>query len=562
MKQPSNWLALTGVLIALCGCAESKTGIEAADTVLRGGAVYTLNPEQPWADSVAFKDGEIVYVGDEEGAAAYTGDHTQVITLDGEMVLPGLHDSHVHALSSQLRKGGLRILPDDDTATALQKIRSYAAAHPDDNVILGGDVGFNVDINTALLDDIDDGRAIIIGQDGGHSLWANSYALQQAGISTDTPDPQGGKIMRDDAGTPTGLLIDTARDAVGPLIAQARPTFTAEQRQQAARETQAWFNSFGITSIKELHGGREHLETYKALDDQGDLTVRVSQHLTMRPNTPEDEEAFYEFLENRGQYRSDRLNPDFVKLNMDGIPGTMYMLENYEGNNNTPLMDPEVLTRRIVRLDAMGISVAVHSHGNASIRAVLDAVQAARASNGSSGVPHQNAHTSTPHPDDVPRFPELGVIADMSPHVWYPNDVFDWAATVVPSWIIDSVYPARWFADAGAVVAAGSDWDSNTQTVNPFPALEALVTRQNPHGTRPGERLGTVEGLTLEQAIAAYTTGGAYAAMREDLGSITVGMRADIAVLDRNLFDIPLDEISETQALYTFLDGRLVYERR
>ncbi len=520
--------------------------------------MYTLNPEQPWAEAVAVRNSEIVYVGDDAGAAAFVGDATKVFDLDGEMVLPGLHDSHVHAMSSQLRTTGLKFSTALSAEEVVEVVREYAESHPADNVIVGGDVGMDEDLNRDLLDAIDSTRPILIGQDGGHSLWANSAALDAAGITDDTPNPDGGKIVRDNSGRATGLLIDTARDAVRAIAAGARQTYTEEQRQQAVRDVQKWFNSFGITSIKELHGSKSSLDTYKAVDDAGELTIRVSQHLTFRPQTPEQEEEFYAFLETRDQYRSDKLNPDFIKMNMDGIPGTNYMLENYEGNNNTPLIDPEVLKERFVRLDALGMSIAVHSHGDASIRAVLDAAEAARNANGPDGPIHQNAHSSMPHRDDLPRFKELNVVAEVSPHAWYPNDTFDWVATVVPAWVMDMAYPARWFADAGAVVAAGSDWDSNTLTVNPFPAMEALITRKHPHGVRD-DRLGTIEGLTVEQAIAAYTTGGAYAARRTDLGTLEVGKRADIAVLNQNLLGIPVEDISETKAVYTFLDGELVY---
>ena len=327
----------------------------------------------------------IVYVGDEAGASALVGDETEVFDLDGEMALPGLHDSHVHAMSSQLRTSGLKFSTALTAEEVVEIIREYAESHPEDNVIVGGDVGMDEDLNRDVLDTIDSTRPILVGQDGGHSLWANSAALDAAGITDDTPNPDGGKIVRDENGRANGLLIDTARGAVRGIAAGARPTYTEEQRQQAVRDVQQWFNSYGITSIKELHGGKSSLDTYKAVDDAGELTMRVSQHLTFRPQTPEQEEEFYAFLETRDQYRSDKLNPDFIKMNMDGIPGTNYMLENYEGNNNTPLIDPEVLKERFIRLDALGMSIAVHSHGDASIRAVLDAAEAARNANGPDG---------------------------------------------------------------------------------------------------------------------------------------------------------------------------------
>ena len=533
-----------------------------ADLVLQNGSIYTVNADQPWASAVAVKDGKIIYVGNVVGVSRFIGDGTDVIDLNDQMVLPGLHDSHVHGLSSQLKRGdGLVIEIHETSKEAVAKITDYAITNPDKAVIIGGLLGMDEELPRDILDQIDNTRPIIIGEESGHAAWANSAALDAAGITNDTPNPQGGKIVRDENGRATGFLIDTARDPLRPLINAARQDPTMEDRLTAARQVQKWFNSFGITSIKELHGGKDHLDTYKTLMDAGELTIRVSQHFTYRPRTPDEEKAFDEFLNARHHYRSDQLNPDFIKLNMDGVPGTLYMLENYPGNNNQPLIDPEKLKDLFIKFDAMGMSVAVHAHGDAAIRSVLDAVEATRKANGDSGIVHQNAHSSLPHQDDLVRFAEMNVIAEISPHTWYPGQTHDWVKKVMPNELLHSTFPARSFVDAGAVLATGSDWDSNTATVNPFPAMEALITRKDPHGERPNERYGTIEGLSVSEVIAAYTTGGAHAARRSrDLGTIEVGKRADIAVLNQNLFEIPIEDISETKVLYTFLDGKLVYQ--
>ena len=533
-----------------------------ADLVLRDGAIYTLNPEQSWASALAVYNRKIIYVGGDVGVAGFIGEGTNVIELNGAMVLPGLHDSHVHALSSQLRRSeGLVIEIHETAEEAIAKISDYIANNPDKTIILGGTLGLDEELPRDILDQIDNIRPIIIAEESGHAAWVNSAALDAAGITDDTPSPQGGKIVRDENGRATGFLIDTAREPLRPLINSARENPSGEDRLIAARRVQKWFNSFGITSIKELHGGRDHLDTYKALMDVGELTIRVSQHFTYRPRTPDEISATDEFLKARHHYRSDQLNPDFIKLNMDGVPGTLFMLENYPGNNNQPLIDPEKLKELLIKFDAMGMTVAVHAHGDAAIRSVLDAVEAARQANGDSGIIHQNAHTSLPHADDLRRFAELNVVAEISPHTWYPGQTHDWVKTVMPNDLLQSLFPARSFVDAGATLATGSDWASNTATVNPFPAMEALITRKDPYGERPDERYGTIAGLTVAEVIAAYTIGGAHAANRaDDLGSIEVGKRADLAVLNQNLFEIPVEDISETKVLYTFLDGKLVFQ--
>ena len=550
-------------LLTIVACSERNAdapSVPEADLLLRGGAIYTLNPEQPWAQSIASVDGEIVYVGDDQNADKFIGKNTRIYDLKGEMVVPGLHDSHVHLLSSQLRLSGLKFSAGLEKEQALETIRAFAEKYAANEVILGATAGMTVELDRDSLDQIDPERPIIIGVDGGHSLWANSAALAVAGIDENTPDPVGGQIVRDENGRPNGLLIDTARDNLSPLYAKGRPVFTLEDRINAVKTAQQWFNSFGITSIKELHGGQDHLDTYKTLSDKGELTLRVSQHLTMRAKTAEEEQAFYQFVEQSREYATPMYRPDFVKMNMDGIPGTLFLLQNYPGNNNLPMIDPEVLKRRFIELDAMGFSIAVHAHGTAAVRAVLDAAEAARKNNGPEGPPHQVAHGSLVAPADLPRFKALNVIAEHSPHVAYPNATYDWVMSVMPRELLDDTFPARYLIDHGAPFTAGSDWDSNTNTVNPFQSMEALITRQDPYGKRPGERLGTIDGLTVAEVIAAYTTGGAYAARRTDIGSLEVGKRADIAVLNQNLLEVPVSDISETRVLFTFLDGKLVYQ--
>ena len=557
------------VLVVATGCSvtpnqtEPVAATEAADLVLRNAAIYTVNEDQPWAEAVAIRGGEIVFVGDESGCAAFIGESTEVADLGGEMLLPGFYDSHVHALSSELKRLGLTVEMDDPLDVILEKVRQFAEAHPDMKVISGGLINpkHNDVLSKEMLDAIDDTRPIILGEGSGHASWVNSYALEAAGITRDTPDPDGGKIYHDENGEPNGLLVDTARAPLRALFAGSGPAWTDKDRETALKQVQARFNQFGITSIKELHGGRQQLEVYKKLDDAGELTIRMSQHNTYRPGSPEREAEFFKLLEERDQYRSDKINPDFVKMNFDGYVGTLYMLEDFPGNNNIALMPEETLNASVLKFDGMGLSVAVHAIGDKAVRATLDAIEEARATNGSD-LPHTVAHATVVHPDDYPRFGALNAIAEFSPNVtWYQNAILDSAKPMFGDGVIENNNPAGNIVALGGTVTAGSDWDSNSTGLNPFPVLESMVNRLNPFGIRD-DRLGEIPALTLEQAIAAFTINAAYGARRKDsLGSIEVGKRADLIVIDRNLFEVPVADIDSTQVLRTYLDGQLVYER-
>ena len=205
-----------------------------ADLVLRNGSIYTVNADQPWASAVAVKDGMIIYVGNVAGVSRFIGDGTDVIDLKDQMVLPGLHDSHVHALSSQLKRGDGLVIEIHETAEeATAKITDYAIANPNKAVIVGGLLGMDEELPRDVLDQIDNMRPIIIGEESGHAAWANSAALEAAGITNDTPNPQGGKIVRDENGRATGFLIDTARDPLRPLINAARQNPTMGDRLTA-----------------------------------------------------------------------------------------------------------------------------------------------------------------------------------------------------------------------------------------------------------------------------------------------------------------------------------------
>jgi predicted amidohydrolase YtcJ len=272
----------------------------------------------------------------------------------------------------------------------------------------------------------------------------------------------------------------------------------------------------------------------------------------------------------RDNYASPHLHLDFVKIFLDGVPTparTAAMLDPYVpddihgdqfiGNLHVPL---ETLAQDLIALDAKGFTVKMHAAGDRSVRVGLDAIEAARKVNGSSGLRHELAHAGYIHPDDMPRFAALNAVADISPVLWHPSPIVDAVVSAVgPRG--EHYFPVRDLLDSGALVVAGTDWPAVAPTANPWVGIEALVTRSDPAGQMEGQ-FWAEQAVTLEEAIRIYTLNGARALRLDALtGSVEVGKSADIIVLDRNLFEIPVDDVGETEVQMTFFEGRLIFTR-
>ncbi len=560
--QKFAWAALAALFFLACVGTETSPS---ATLVLTNGSIYTVNPEQPWAEAIAVQDGEIVRVGSVAEVSALVGGGTRVVDLEGGFVLPGLHDAHIHATGDQLRKRGLYLGMDDPVETVLAKVRAYAESRPELPIITGVGWGRSVTPDKALLDAIDAARPMLLGSNGGHSVWVNTAALRRAGVTAETANPPGGLIDRDPAtGEPTGLFLDAAMELFTPLREEAREADrpTEADYDEAARTIGARLNSFGVTSIKEGAAGRPILATYDRLAERGELNLRVAVATHFDPVGSEEEQtAARQTLEEREAYRSTLVNPDFAKIFIDGIPGTMILLKPHPANESIFRVPQEELDAIVTELDAKGVSVMMHANGDGAVRSALDAVEAARKANGNTGVPHHVAHTALVDDDDLDRFADLDVVAENSPFVWFPNPVMDFVTGVLGSEIIERAYPARKLIDAGAKYVMASDWESDNPEINPLPFVEAAVTRRNPFGAQEGT-LGAASAIQLEEAIRAITTNAAYLMRQSDrVGSLESGKLADLVVLDRNLFEIPVDEISEAEVVMTLFDGRIVYER-
>ncbi len=557
----------SGVLLLplLAACAiERRAPMVPAELVLRHGAIWTASAERPWAEALAVREGHIVYVGDDGGVTRYIGSETRVVDLVGRMALPGFQDSHAHPLSGGLEMGECNLYDAENAAEAEGVIRAYAQAHRDLTWVKGN--GWQLPLFPAanprreMLDRAVPDRPALFYSADGHSAWVNTRALALAGITRETKDPDDGRIERDPAtGEPSGTLRESAMD----LVASKLPPYSAEQRIGAVRRALAEANRFGITAITDADAGPEYLEAYAALDRKGELTARVTAAIHTESGNPIEAETA-RLRELRTRYRAGtRLAVNTVKLYADGVieARTAALLAPYldgHGDRGPLNYEPDELRARITAFDRDGFQIHVHAIGDRAIRVTLDALAHAREVNGPRDARPIIAHLELIDPADLPRFRELGVIASFQPYWALPDEYI--TKLTVPAlgparsrWL----YPIESVMNSGAVVAGGSDW--TVSTLNPLDAIEVALTRQEPE-TPEGPVLVPEERADLPRMLAAYTINTAYATRLErETGSLEPGKAADLIVLDRNLFSIPVHEIHQAKVLLTMLDGQTVY---
>ena len=438
-----------------------------ADIVYRNGAIYTVDSNRSWAEAVAIQAGRFVYVGDDAGVNAWIGEKTAVIDLQQKMVLPGLHDMHIHGLEGALAR--LYNCQFPMTATAdevVTAVAQFCTENPDIPFILGGSwhVAISADIAKEKLDAVCPDRPVFLWDASFHNGCCNSKMLELAGITAETADPAGGTIVRDDNGEATGLLLEEAATSVAAVIPDRSP----EEYQAAVQWLANTLHALGVTSIKEAAVNRPMAQAYKTAEENGVLDLRVGLHFLWETPfiyDPADMEPLYR---ERHRFAGQRVKVDFLKLFLDGVPitKTACMLEPYEGDDSAThdpyeliLVDRETLKEVLVRFDGEGVVVKMHATGDASLRAALDAIEAARVANGDSGLGHEIAHPQNVHPADLPRFAALGAVPDLNPCLWYPSKQKDEALLpLIGAERLNRNWPIASYLRSGAHMIGGTDW--------------------------------------------------------------------------------------------------------
>lgn len=587
---------LLAVALAAAGAASTAfaEARPAADLVYRNGYVYTVDAQDSVQQALAVRAGRIVYVGNDSGATAFIGKKTRVVDLHGRMLMPGLVDAHMHPQSGGSRLLNcsldyLRLTVPQFQARIQACLDRDKGASPDRPLLVVNwfQQGMQPDgagTTAATLDSLKTQRPVIVRSSFGHSVQINSRAIAMAGIRRDTPDPVGGKIVRDARGEATGMLEDAAQDLAMRFV----PALNARENLAASKAALKAMRRQGITSFLDAWTDPETLTAFTALQRQGELTARGHFAVLIdldKGATPQA--AVADLLQQQKQFDQGPTRPApsiqvrHAKLFMDGVIAapafTGAMLAPYlvnRGGEERPEWQPgpsngppgyfsaPALRATLGELARAGIDAHIHADGDRAVRESLDAIAALRATPKGRGMRPALAHAEIVDPADYPRFARLGVTPVLS---------FQWAKPAPDTVGALQPYlgPARYalvqpqavLRQAGARVAYGSDWP--VDPLDAWFALKVAVTRTAAPDAGPeyAGRLTAQPGMPLAAALRAATIDAAWTLRQETVtGSLETGKLADLIVLDRQVFDIPEEDIANTRVLQTVVGGKVVYE--
>ncbi len=537
--------------------------------MLQNAHVVTMDRSAPEAEAIAVAGDRIVAVGTDDEISRYIGDETNVIDLEGQTVIPGLIDAHVHflRLGNRLLQLDARNVSGKDEI--IERVADQAAQAEPGEWIQGR--GWDQNRWTVKefptkeeLDGASPDNPVYIVRVDGHAAWVNSRALEIAGITQDTEDPAGGQIIRYASGEPAGTLVDNAFR----LVSRHIPPTSREQKRRAIALAIEECISSGLTGVHEAGGYREDIELYAEMMEADEFDLRINEFLrwpTDEQTLPHTYEALDYYLEQGPQVglHDNRLTIRGIKMSIDGAMGSRgaALLEPYEDdpdNQGLFRLSEDEIYETILRGVEAGFQVTTHAIGDGANRVVLDAMERALAETGAQDTRLRIEHAQVLHPDDVPRFAELGVIPSMQPT--HCTTDMNWIASRIGEERTEYAYAWRSLLDSGIRIAGGSD--APVEPVQPLPGIYAAITRRDletgwpgPDGWHPEEK------VTREEALRMFTLDAAYAAFEEDLkGSLEPGKLADIVVLSKDIMTIPAEEILTTDVLMTFLGGKLVYE--
>jgi predicted amidohydrolase YtcJ len=547
-----------------------------ADLAFVNGAVYTVDADRTRAQAVAVRLGRIEAVGTTAATRDLIGPRTEVIDLHGRMLVPGFQDAHVHTVFGGLDRLRCDLHDLHSREDYLLAVKTYGNDNPEREWIVGG--GWSMDVfpggtpTKDLLDDVVPDRGVFLPNRDGHSTWVNSKALELAGVTRDTPDPADGRIERDADGEPSGTLHEGAADLVSGLV----PEPTPDDLYRGLLEGQRYLHSLGITAWQDAIVGTgewgDNETAYRHAAERGDLTGRVIGALWWERDR--GEEQIEELERRRAEGSVGRFSPTSVKIMQDGVCETFTaaVLEPYLDADGRPtdrrgisFVDPALLKGYVTRLDALGFQVHFHALAERAVREALDAIEAARAANGPSDHRHHLAHLQVVHPNDVPRFRRLHAVANAQP-LWAAHEPQMDDLTIPflgePRWRWQ--YPFGSLVRSGASLCMGSDWPVSTP--DPLDEIHVAVNRVTPPDYPYGDGAHEVflpdERLDLATALASFTIGSAYVNHLDHVtGSIEVGKFADLAIVDRDLFEHPPSEISSARVDATYVEGVEVFHR-
>lgn len=535
-----------------------------ADLIIKSGCIFDSINEAPYEGFVAVKENKIIAVEKGRDYSRFADNDTVIKEFAHNTVMAGFHDSHTHLIMAGLFKTYVNLASAKSEEEAALMVKKAAENDPDKTGWVRGFSWYHVFWDSrqmptcASLDKYFPDRPVCLLHAEAHGAWINSAAMKIIGLDKSTPEPTGGKIVRDDEGNPTGVLLEAAAG----LATKYAFDFTPEEETAIIHSFLKEAKKLGITSINDVqpyyHGNMGSLEVYSNLDKAGELTVRVHA-------APDLTGDLDKVVQDREKYTSDRLRIDHVKQFLDGVvtTHTALVLDDYAdepGNNGEELCDLASISKAVPEAHRRGLSVKLHACGDRSTRYAIDYIESAVNKYGKNQCRHAIEHLEMVSDDDFQRISELGIIPSVQPEHLALTQTYD--ANPYPEVLgrerADKAFPYRSLYKAAGILAIGSD----CPVVDNDPFLEIFrgVTRvHNDHkpegGWTPDEK------LTLSEVLRFYTYGSAYGVRREhELGSLTEGKFADIVVIDRDLFKATDDELMDGKVVMTVMDGNIIYE--
>lgn len=531
----------------------------ATQKVFINGKIYTVNTAQPWAEAMIVQNEKITFVGTTIEAQENAESDAEIVDLQGALVLPGIHDVHMHPMEVGSSNNHFEISTEEtDPENYINVIANAATENPNVEWL----IGFGHDINTLfeaerspleILDEAVPNRPVIIMEHTSHSMWVNSKALELAGITDTSVNPQGGIIMREVDNSLTGILIDNAGDIVMQQAISSLSNSANGEYDGMVAYVLPELAKYGITSVSDArtYWKRDQHLVWKQLEEDGKLTARFNLGLWAYP--AEDDASQIAAL--ASLYSNDPnslLKINQIKLYADGITHNTtaalhsnYLIDYFEEptNNGLNYFTQERITNYISQLETIGFDFHIHSIGNRGVTEALNAIEQGSTGNNR----HRLTHVEIVDAADISRFATLNVTADAqvagdftNPAHWQEN------AELIGSDLSDNLVPIKSLSDANARLTLSSDW--NVSTLNPFVGIANAVSR-------------APQNISLAEAIKAYTINGAYVMRQEDkVGSLEVGKLADFIVVDRNIFEIPINEIKQASVQMTVFNGNIIFE--
>jgi predicted amidohydrolase YtcJ len=548
-----------------------------SNLIITNAAVITMDTRQPEAQAVVVEGDRIKYVGSSEEAQAFQGAGTRVVDAGGNTLMPGIIDSHIHILGGSLQLGSAALGEVSSLEDLARVLKDFTGQHADDTWITGTRIGYDIlpegeRLGRKDLDAIIPDHPVILVAYDFHTAWVNTRGLELAGLMRGADFGTAGEVVMGEDGLAQGELREMA--AYGPVLNMSdtygglwgydgsategmRMPRITERTRALVREGLKQAAQLGITSLHNMDGDPPQVELYSALEEAGELPLRIYFPYSLRPDAPSD--ALQAAIEMRERHQSGKVRCGAVKTLLDGVieAWTGWMLEDYAnrpGERGEPIWDYEAFVDQVLRFDAAGFQIITHAIGDRAIREALNAFEQARRTNGVRDSRHRIEHIELLHPDDLHRFSELDVVASMQPLHIPSREI--WPALIWPECVPEErwkdAFPWRDIRRSGARLVFGSDWPVASQ--DPWWGIQTALTRQPLAEGLPDQR------QSLQEALAAYTRDAAYVEFQEnEKGQLRVGCLADMVLLPEDLGSLPAQEIRKVRPILTMCNGEITY---